>query len=233
MRGGRDGARRATAARRWAPACAALAVAAWLAACSSAQRAQSTGPQVGVASWYGPGFHGKATTSGEIYDQHAHTAAHRTWPLGTRVQVTNLDNGRVTNVRINDRGPFVSGRHIDLSYAAARDLGMVGPGTCNVRIEPLLGEGETLAAVQFAVQVASFRDQGRAEQYRQRLAGEAAAPRFADRAVYVAAGESSVGRVYRVRVGPYALRGDAETSAARLAGAGLAAVVVEENASRR
>src|SRR5437773_7085951 len=90
------------------------------------------GVQVGVASWYGPGFHGNRTANGEIYDQYELTAAHRSLPHGTRVMVTNLMNGRAVEVRINDRGPFVGGRVIDLSYAAARAIDMVGPGTARV-----------------------------------------------------------------------------------------------------
>lgn len=93
------------------------------------------GVQVGVASWYGPGFHGRPTASGERYDQSAHTAAHRTLPMGTRVMVTSLENGRATQVRINDRGPFTGGRVIDLSRAAAESLRMIGPGLMRVRIE--------------------------------------------------------------------------------------------------
>src|ERR1700757_3034244 len=81
------------------------------------------GVQVGVASWYGPGFHGNRTANGEIYDQYELTAAHPSLPLGSRVMVTNLTNGRSVEVRINDRGPFVDGRAIDLSYAAARTIG--------------------------------------------------------------------------------------------------------------
>ncbi len=93
------------------------------------------GRQEGVASWYGPGFHGKRTANGEIYDQYELTAAHQTLPLGTRVMVTSLTNGRSVEVRINDRGPFVDGRVVDLSYAAASVLRMVGPGTMPVRLE--------------------------------------------------------------------------------------------------
>jgi rare lipoprotein A len=93
--------------------------------------------QFGVASWYGPGFHGQPTASGEIYNQNALTAAHPTLPLGTRVEVTNLANGKSVQVRINDRGPFVRGRKIDLSRGAARKLGMVEPGVGRVRIKPL------------------------------------------------------------------------------------------------
>src|SRR5215468_4632339 len=93
------------------------------------------GVQTGIASWYGPGFHGNRTANGEIYDQYELTAAHPSLPLGTRAVVTNLGNGRVVEVRINDRGPFVGGRAIDLSYAAARLIGMIGTGTAPVRIE--------------------------------------------------------------------------------------------------
>jgi rare lipoprotein A len=96
---------------------------------------------VGVASWYGPGFHGQSTASGEIYNQNALTAAHRTLPLGTRVEVTNLSNGKSVQVRINDRGPYVRGRSIDLSRGAARKLGMVKSGVSKVRIKPLSAHG--------------------------------------------------------------------------------------------
>jgi rare lipoprotein A len=88
------------------------------------------------ASWYGAEHHGKRTASGEPFDMHALTAAHRTLPFGTRVVVTNLVNGRRVTVRINDRGPFVSGRGIDLSYAAARALRAIGRGVVPVHIAP-------------------------------------------------------------------------------------------------
>ncbi len=91
----------------------------------------------GIASWYGKDFHGKKTSNGEIYDMYAMTAAHKTLPLGVFVQVTNKANGRQTVVRVNDRGPFVKGRVIDLSYSAARALEVVGPGTAPVRVEAL------------------------------------------------------------------------------------------------
>lgn len=91
----------------------------------------------GIASWYGPGFHGNASASGERYNQNAMTAAHRNLPFGTKVQVTNLNNGRSVVVRINDRGPYVGGRVIDLSAAAARILGVMQTGTAPVRLEVL------------------------------------------------------------------------------------------------
>lgn len=97
--------------------------------------AQPRAVQTGRASWYGPGFHGNMTSSGEIYNQHDLTAAHPTLPLGSRAVVTNLNNGKSVEVRINDRGPFVKGRTLDLSYAAARTIGLTRPGTAPVRIE--------------------------------------------------------------------------------------------------
>lgn len=95
--------------------------------------------QVGVASWYGPGFAGRRTANGEIFDPSMLTAAHRTLPFGTRVRVTNTTNGRIVEVRINDRGPFKAGRVIDLSRAAAEAIGMVGSGTAQVRLEVVTG----------------------------------------------------------------------------------------------
>jgi rare lipoprotein A len=89
----------------------------------------------GEASWYGPGFHGKKTASGEIYDQTKLTAAHKTLPLGSKARVTNLENGSTVEVQINDRGPFIEGRIIDLSRAAAWALGFVEAGIVPVRVE--------------------------------------------------------------------------------------------------
>ncbi len=89
----------------------------------------------GISSWYGPDFDGKATSSGEIYDMHALTAAHKTLPMNTLVKVTNRDNGKSVIVRINDRGPFVGTRIIDLSNKAAHQIDMVKKGTANVRLE--------------------------------------------------------------------------------------------------
>jgi len=92
-------------------------------------------PQVVTASWYGPGFHGQATASGETFDQHALTAAHRTLPLGTEAKVTNLETGQSVTVTINDRGPYVPGRHLDLSQAAAKQIGLIKKGVAKVKLE--------------------------------------------------------------------------------------------------
>lgn len=96
---------------------------------------QPTMMETGVASWYGPKFHGKLTASGEVFNQEKFTAAHQTLPWGSRVKVTNLANGKSVDVRINDRGPFGKGRIIDVSRAAARVLGIVGSGITTVRLE--------------------------------------------------------------------------------------------------
>lgn len=93
--------------------------------------------ETGIASWYGKDFHGRSTSSGEPYDMNAMTAAHRTLPLPTYVEVTNLENGRVAVVRVNDRGPFHGDRLIDLSYAAALELRIVASGTARVRVRAL------------------------------------------------------------------------------------------------
>ena len=91
----------------------------------------------GQASWYGPGFYGNRTASGEVFRPGTYTAAHRSLPFGTRVRVTNLNNGRSAVVRINDRGPFTGGRIIDLAHGAASDLGVTASGVATVRLEVL------------------------------------------------------------------------------------------------
>lgn len=91
----------------------------------------------GVASYYGKGFHGKKTANGEIFDMNDLTAAHKTLPFGTTLRVTNLNNNKTVEVRINDRGPFVKNRIIDLSYAAAKRIDMIGTGTARVKLEIL------------------------------------------------------------------------------------------------
>jgi len=130
--------------------------------------------QTGVASWYGKDFHGKKTSNGEIYDMHAMTAAHKTLPLGVYLKVYNRENGRETTVRVNDRGPFVKGRILDLSYAAAKVLGYDTAGTALVRIEALgyrqAGVGKerykapaSYDAGDYTVQIGAFKEQANAE----------------------------------------------------------------------
>lgn len=129
--------------------------------------------EVGTASWYGPGFHGHTTSSGEIYDQYKPTCAHKLLPMHTMVKVTNLENGRSMVLRVNDRGPFVSGRIIDLSLAGARELGVHGRGTARVRVEVA---GEVPGAAPdgelpgpFYVQVGAFANRANAEKLASRM----------------------------------------------------------------
>jgi rare lipoprotein A len=134
----------------------------------------------GIASWYGRKFHGRKTSNGEVYDMYALTAAHKTLPLGVYVKVTRLDTGLAVTVRVNDRGPFVAGRIIDLSYTAAQQLGIVESGTARVRIEALGyrkgdADQETYVAPSsydagtFAVQVGAFSNQANANALAQRM----------------------------------------------------------------
>lgn len=119
----------------------------------------------GVASWYGHPYHGRAAASGEIYDMEKLTAAHRTLPFGTMVRVRNLTNDREVQVRVNDRGPFVKDRIIDLSKAAAREIHMIGPGTALVQLR-VLSLPEPDEAAFYAVQAGAFRDRGNADRLR-------------------------------------------------------------------
>src|SRR6266511_408711 len=130
----------------------------------------------GIASWYGgrDGFEGKPTASGEIYDSSLLTAAHRELPLGSIVEVTNLDNGKTVRVRINDRGPFILGRVIDLSRAAAGQIGLLGPGVASVRLTVVApgAPGEIVSpSGRWAVQVGSFAERLLAERHAERARG--------------------------------------------------------------
>ena len=174
----------------------------------------------GLASWYGgkDGFEGKPTASGEIYDSSLLTAAHRELPLGTVVDVTNLDNGKTVRVRINDRGPFIAGRVIDLSRAAAREIELIGPGVGPVRIGVVLpGPVQDLVSPsgRWAVQVGSFADRLRAERHAERVRGTG-------RSVFL---EPFRG-LSRVKVGPFDSRVEAERELAALENDGYEGIVV-------
>jgi rare lipoprotein A len=159
----------------------------------------------GIASWYGVPFHGRRTSNGEIYDMNEFTAAHRTLPFNTVVRVTNLRNGKQTEVRINDRGPFVANRVIDLSHSAAAAIEMIGTGTAPVRLEVL--SGPPLQSGFFGVQVGAFQVQENAERLKAQLAA-----RYSP--VIVVPYDSPNGIFYRVRVG----RLPSEEAARQLAG---------------
>jgi len=177
--------------------------------------------QSGVASWYGPGFHGKRTSNGEIYNQYDLTAAHPTFPLGTRVMVSNLNTRQSIEVRINDRGPFVGGRVIDLSYAAARSIGVYEPGTAPVRIEVLSTVAPVLA-VSYAVQLGSYIDAEKAAALKAQVV-----ERFPD--AYISPLRTGLMRYYQVRLGPFPRQEEAATRAQEVARVGMRAIIVEED----
>jgi rare lipoprotein A len=192
----------------------------------SPAEARSGWSEDGLASWYGgnDGFEGKPTASGEIYDSSKMTAAHRDLPLGTVVSVTNLDNGKTVEVRVNDRGPFVHGRVIDLSREAARRLDLIGPGVGPVRVT-IVSPGvaptpvpPAVAAGPWAVQVGSFGEPGRAEHHAERV-------RAAGFSAYLEPYEG----LTRVKVGPFDSREDADRALARAEDAGFEGIVVPAN----
>ena len=124
----------------------------------------------GLASWYGKKFHGRKTSSGEVFDMHQVSAAHKTLPLSTWVQVTHLDSGRSITVRVNDRGPFVEGRIIDLSYQAALTLGITGEGVAPVEVRTIRGpDTPTRPAGRQFLQLGAFAIRGNAEAFVQKL----------------------------------------------------------------
>jgi len=165
--------------------------------------------QQGLASWYGKKFHGRKTANGETYNMYAMTAAHKTLPMNTWVQVSNLDNGKKVVLRVNDRGPFVANRIIDLSYAGAKKLGVLGPGTANVKVVALgksvgksTGENnEKYIPVDywngnFTLQVGAFTVLSNAQAYRKKLSAKY------DNA-HITIHKDYRGTFYRVRVGKF------------------------------
>lgn len=132
---------------------------------------------MGVASWYGHPYHGRPAADGEIYDMEQMTAAHRTLPFNTWVRVFNLDTNKNIDLRIIDRGPFVDGRIIDISHAAAEAIDMIGPGTARVRIE-VIRLPEVPEPAIFAVQVGAFRDRHNAERIRDEMQARYGAARL-------------------------------------------------------
>lgn len=180
----------------------------------------------GAASWYGTKFHGQRTSSGEAYDMYAMTAAHKSLPLPTYVRVINLQNGREAIVKVNDRGPFRDNRVIDLSYAAATKLGIIGAGTGLVEVQALdPGKGRprpTRNSVALSgkdtdlfLQVGAFIDRGNAQRMMQRLRGSIANPIR----IQTAVGYDQT--IYRVQVGPMRSVEQADTASMRLAQLGI------------
>ncbi len=172
------------------------------------QRPRSTDTvQYGKASWYGDKEHGKRSASGEVFNRNAYTAAHKELPFGTVVRVTNRENGRQVEVRINDRGPYIVGRVIDLSYAAAKSIGLVRSGVAEVKIEVLSTpskRSESLFVSLYTVQAGSFRGKAAANELKRKLL------RVTDEDVRVESFTFEGDTYYRVRVGRFKKRKDAE-----------------------
>ena len=185
------------------------------------------GIQYGMASWYGEDFNGKPTASGEIYDMYGLSAAHRTLPLGTIVKVKNLDNGRDVELVINDRGPFVEGRIIDLSFGAASRLDMVKEGVVPVRLKVLGRDAKYIKGVKvsdagngdFAIQVGAFLEQGSADRLKNALG-------IKYDGVYIQTAVLDGKTYYRVRLGRYSDRKTALLYAERLSQEGYPVWVV-------
>lgn len=163
--------------------------------------------ETGIASWYGHPYHGRPAADGEIYDMEKLVAAHRTLPFNTWVRVVNLTNHRSVEVRIIDRGPFIDGRIIDLSHAAAIAIGMIVSGTAQVRME-VIGAPPIVAAGVFAVQVGAFRNRSNAERERAAMQAQYGSARLLERA-------ENPG-VWRVIVGPGGSQDSATALAARI-----------------
>ena len=169
--------------------------------------------QLGIASWYGPSFHGKPSASGELYDMWAFTAAHRTLPFGTLVQVTKVETGKTVTVRINDRGPFIKGRIIDLSYTAARELEMIGEGTADVALTIVSPRNASIPSItahtRFWVQVGAFTNLMEAMTLQERLGSQYDQARV--KTVNLPSGEW-----HRVQVGIFHSKKTAQTAARAL-----------------
>ncbi len=163
----------------------------------------------GVASWYGPGFHGNKTANGERYDMHQLTAAHRTLPLGSIAVVRSLSTGRKITVRVNDRGPFARGRILDLSLAGAQALGMTGLGTDQIELRVVGFQGRRADMGFLRVQVGSFADQQNALTLLERAKQTYAGGR-------IQTVDMPEGRRYRVQVGQFTTEEQAEAAASRL-----------------
>ena len=196
-----------------------VAVLALLAACTSTRVPVRPGYgrpiETGMASWYGSPFHGRRTASGERYDMHELTAAHRTLPFGTRLEVRNPRNGRSVVVRVTDRGPFAKNRILDLSYAAAKELGLVGPGTGWVELYSADGL-EPPGPPHFTVQVAAFAEEWHAEEMHRGLAAQ-----------YPEAEVRTDGTWHRVQVGSFDERGKAEALRRELTILGFTPLIVQ------
>lgn len=175
--------------------------------------------ETGIASWYGHPYHGRRAANGEVYDMEKLTAAHRTYPFNTWVRVKNLSNDRTIDVRIQDRGPFVGGRIIDLSKAAAREIEMIGPGITKVKLTVIHPPRYIAKQPElFGIQVGAFRDHSRAVALRAEMEARYGTARVIER--------GAAPPMYRVIAGAYDTAEQAEAAAERVQSRGGAALVV-------
>jgi rare lipoprotein A len=180
--------------------------------------------QEGTCSWYGPGFHGRRTANGEVFDTHALTAAHPTLPFGSELEVTNTNSGKTIRVRINDRGPYIHGRILDLSYAAAAMLDIVRTGVGNVQLRLVDVDQSEWAQETFAVQVASFPTKIDAEKF---LEGLSAGQRAAG--LYYVKSPDGRSKDFSVRFGPFTCEESAKSVASQLKRVGLTPSLTRED----
>jgi rare lipoprotein A len=180
--------------------------------------------QVGSCSWYGPGFHGRRTANGEVFDTHALTAAHPTLPFGSELEVTNHKSGKKVRVRVNDRGPFIHNRILDLSYAAARSIDLVRTGTADVAIRLVDVEDAKWIDKAYALEVASFRKKVEADAFVEGLSKNQRAA-----ALYYVKSPSGVVKDYSVRFGPFPCEKSANSAATKLRRNGLEPELLREN----
>lgn len=172
--------------------------------------------QRGACSWYGPGFHGRRTSNGEVFDKHELTAAHPTLPFGSELEVTDMRSGNTVRVRVNDRGPFVHGRILDLSYGAASSLGIIGRGVADVRLRLVDLDESSWPEQTFALEVASFSRKIDADKFvREMTMSQRAA------ALYYVKLPAQPGGKYSVRFGPFPGEKSARSAAAKLERVGL------------
>ncbi|MBF0558246.1 MAG: septal ring lytic transglycosylase RlpA family protein [Nitrospirae bacterium] len=180
-----------------------------------------------VASWYGPDFHGKPTSSGELFDMYAYTCAHREYPFGTRLHVVNLKNSKDVECIVNDRGPFVAGRDLDLSYASAKKIDLIGSGTSTVLIEPVGRDMKYIRYVKYGtpgsvatIQIGSFSDESNAKRLKKAL-------ELRHSNVYIMHANVNGATYYRVRIGKFTARDEAAAIGKALADEGYNVLITK------
>jgi len=197
----------------------------FMASCASARNELYTNPHYVVASWYGSDFQGKPTASGDIFDMNALTCAHREYPFGTKLKVTYLSNDKSTSCLVNDRGPFIDGRDLDLSYAVAEELGLIADGVGMVRIEYMGKDDKYIKEIRdisstrlVTIQVGSFKELSNAVRLKMSL-------EFKYDNVYITEADINENKYYRVRIGTFRVKNSAIQLAKILAEEGYSVLI--------